>query len=107
MSFYVKFSALFVKYNTNNKSKAIGKIYFCPDFARLTCFITEYYSEGILGAHVRVKDLNNIDPDQALQNLAFCKGLNLMPLTQQCKHYENTPIQIYRKFYNQKRKIFR
>ena len=40
----------------------------------------------------------SINPDQKKQNITSEQGLH---------HYENTPIQIYWKFYNQKMNIFR
>ena len=45
---------------------------------------------------------NSEDPDHAPRSAASDLGLH-----KRAVHYENTPIQIYRKFHLQKHKIFR
>ena len=51
----------------------------------------------------RQTSANREDPE--LQNAASDQGLHCLPLIN-FTHYENTPIQIYWKFYHQKMKIF-
>ena len=74
----------------------------------------------LLSCFVEISELNanSVDPDQGPRSAASDLGLHCLPcafygtpgfngLTITSLHYENTPIQIYRKFHLQKLNIFR
>ena len=79
-----------------SKSASVCGLLICQ--ARTSVLINRVFSKY----WVRQTRAKGVDPDKILLKASFVQSLHCLSI-----HYENTPIQIYRKFHPQKLKIFR